>query len=125
MQTATALILALALSGCAFSSQKADIAAERQCLAGGGEWIPIEIQHPGLKLEDHSRSLHICRLPTTDAGMVCTGPREPCQGECLAPRGAKLGQEVATGICSAHQMEPDGTLVIWGGHVHDGYPILY
>jgi hypothetical protein len=125
MQTALAFMLAIVLSGCASSSQKADIAAEERCLDSGGEWIPIEIQHPNMKLDAHANSLHICRLPTSDAGTVCTGPREPCQGDCLAPAGAKLGQEIATGVCSAHQTEPDGTLVIWGGRVHDGYPVLY
>ena len=119
------LLLPIALAGCAHTSQQDLLAQEAKCLDAGGEWTPPEVMYPDLKIDRYTKSWFVCRLPTTDAGTACKGQGKECQGQCVAPAGSKLGQVIETGICSAHQREPHGTLVVWGGRVHDGYPILY
>jgi len=119
-----ALFLAVAATGCAHTSAPDPLVLQARCLEAGGDWTPPEVMYPDLKLNRYTKLWFVCRLPTTDAGTVCTGVGKECQGECVAPPGAKLGQAIDSGICSAHQREPNGTLVVWGGRVREGYPIL-
>ena len=120
----TGIALALLISGCAHTAPSELLARQEQCHAQGGEWTAPEVMYPELKLNSHTKTWYVCRLPTTDAGVACSGDGKECQGHCLAPPGSKLGEEIEQGICSAHQRVPNGTLVFWGGRVHNGYPIL-
>jgi hypothetical protein len=120
-----AMLLAIGVCGCAHSPQPDALALQAKCVEAGGEWTPPQVMYPDLKITKYTAAWFVCRLRTTDAGLACTGSGKECQGECVAPPGAKLGQPIASGICSVHNREPNGTLVVWGGRVHDGYPILY
>jgi hypothetical protein len=120
-----ALMLAIGFCGCAHAPPDA-VALEAKCTDEGGEWTSLQVMHPSWTPDSYFNPPFVCRLPSNDAGAVCGGPSEKtCQGVCLAPPGAKLGEKLATGVCSAHRAEPDGTLVVWGGRVHDRYPNLY
>ena len=62
-----------------------------ECEQRGGRWG----QH-GLLPEAS------CRLPAGDAGKACRSSAE-CESGCIAPEGAKPGEEGVTGRCHAYR----------------------
>jgi hypothetical protein len=65
---------------------------ETECIAAGGHWTALGLPRPNKP--------KVCDLKATDKGKPCTDSRH-CQGTCISPQGAKLGDPVV-GSCSEY-----------------------
>jgi hypothetical protein len=116
-----AILCAFLFAGCAHMHE-ASVAQQRaECEARAGVLTAFPDLYPGRELSDADKGRYVCNLPTADGGKPCTNRFGQCQGACLAPPGAPIGQ-AATGTCAARMLVPDGTRFIVDGVVAE--PVL-
>ena len=116
-----AILCAFLFAGCAHMHEDSVARQRAECEARAGVLTPFPDLYPGQQLSDVDKGRFFCNLPTADGGKPCTNRLGQCQGACLAPPGAQMGQAV-TGTCSARMLVPDGTLTITDGVVAE--PVL-
>jgi hypothetical protein len=109
-----AILVAACASGPTAAPAPSPMSSPEACAANNGVWVAFTDIFPGAT-SDYDKRRFICNLRTTDAGRACTDRRQ-CAGPCLAPPGAKPGQE-AVGTCSDHIQLVEGTRTITQGRV--------
>jgi hypothetical protein len=119
MRWAVALLLGFVLTACAddFAGSR-EITSSSACVAQDGDWTSVVDLYPGRELTEADRHDFMCNRRTHDAGKSCTDRIGQCEGLCLAPEGARIGQTVS-GKCSAHMIVPDNALKVGKGKVLD------
>lgn len=116
---AIVLLLGFFLTACADDFVGArKIQSSSACAAQGGEWASLAALFPNPDSTEADRHDFICNTRTHDAGKACTDRIGQCEGLCLAPEGAKIGQ-AAVGQCSTYMIVPYGTLKVGNGKVLD------
>ena len=118
MTRALAIACAIALAGCAHLHETSVARQRAECEARAGELIALPDLYPRQALSDTDKARFFCNLRTADGGKPCTDRIGQCEGLCLAPAGASIGQ-ATTGTCASRTLVPEGTLLIAHGVVAD------
>ena len=121
-RSAAVTFMALLLCGCSHWSGVGDVRSPEACASRNGIWASWGELHWGGSLSKAEKRKTLCRLPTGDDGKACAGKPNECRGDCLAPKGAEIGQE-APGVCSSHFFRSEDALLIIDGKVTRDYPI--
>lgn len=110
------VMLPLSIAACSYFSSNGLASNMRECVAQGGDWTSFELLYRDRHLSNRDSHRFYCNMRTTDAGKICTGRINQCEGYCLAPGGTKVG-ELAAGRCSTNVVVPDDLLLIENGKV--------